>query len=85
VSGAEISAETAVLTGTLYPALARLEKAGWATSYWEDADPKLIGRPRRRYYKLTAVGATVARATLNGLARDNTKIQPAGGRVWAWE
>jgi DNA-binding PadR family transcriptional regulator len=55
-SGAEISRETQVGSGTLYPMLARLEQAGWLTSEWEIVDPKEVGRPRRRYYKLTGLG-----------------------------
>jgi transcriptional regulator len=37
--------------GTVYPALHRLERAGWLTSAWETAD----GR-RRRTYRLTPRG-----------------------------
>ncbi len=38
--------------GTLYPALHRLEKAGWLSSKWAEA-----GGRRRRVYQLTARGA----------------------------
>ena len=37
--------------GSLYPALHRLERQKFLTSYWEEAD----GR-QRKYYKLTAAG-----------------------------
>jgi transcriptional regulator len=40
-----------VLEGSLYPALHRLEAAGWVSSIWETSD----GR-RRRSYALTAEG-----------------------------
>ena len=43
--------------GTLYKALARLEKAGLLDSHWED--PQVAadeGRPRRRSYRATLVG-----------------------------
>jgi DNA-binding PadR family transcriptional regulator len=56
LSGSDIWRETKVLSGTLYPILARLELAGWLESWWEDIDPKTAGRPRKRYYKLTAQG-----------------------------
>ncbi len=59
-SGADISKHTRASSGTLYPLLARLESAGWATSEWEDADPTKIGRPRRRFYKLTTLGRSKA-------------------------
>jgi transcriptional regulator len=39
--------------GTVYPALHRLERAGWLASAWETAE----GR-RRRTYRLTPRGAT---------------------------
>jgi PadR family transcriptional regulator, regulatory protein PadR len=41
-------------TGTIYPALDRLLKAGWISDYWEDPTP--ADRPRRRFYELTSAG-----------------------------
>ena len=66
-SGAEMSKATKVGSGTLYPMLARLEAAGWLTSEWEMIDPSEAGRPRRRFYRLTAVGQNSARRALTGL------------------
>jgi PadR family transcriptional regulator PadR len=66
-SGAEMSKATKVGSGTLYPMLARLESAGWLSSEWEEIDPSEAGRPRRRFYKLTAVGQNNARAALADL------------------
>jgi DNA-binding PadR family transcriptional regulator len=66
-SGAEMSKATRVGSGTLYPMLARLESAGWLSSEWEVIDPSEAGRPRRRFYKLTAVGQNNARAALADL------------------
>jgi PadR family transcriptional regulator, regulatory protein PadR len=60
-SGAEISREASVGSGTLYPLLARWESAGWLSSEWEAVDPSEVGRPRRRFYKLTALGQMKAR------------------------
>ena len=48
--------------GSVYPILERLETSGWVTSRWED-DPGRSG-PRRRYYELTAEGATAARSAV---------------------
>lgn len=43
--------------GTLYKALARMEKAGLLASQWEDpAVGAEEGRPRRRLYEITAAG-----------------------------
>ncbi|WP_315836791.1 PadR family transcriptional regulator [Bradyrhizobium prioriisuperbiae] len=57
LSGAEIAKQSRLASGTLYPILARLEDAGWLQSRWEEGDPADLGRPRRRYYKITAAGA----------------------------
>jgi PadR family transcriptional regulator len=75
-SGAEMAKATRVGSGTLYPMLARLEAAGWLTSEWEVIDPKEAGRPRRRFYRLTAVGQNNARRAL-------ADLQMAAGEL-AW-
>lgn len=75
-SGAEMSKATKVGSSTLYPMLARLETAGWLTSEWEVIDPSEAGRPRRRFYRLTAVGQNNARAAL-------ADLQMAAGEL-AW-
>ena len=58
--GLEIVQATGLMPGTIYPILARLERAGWLRSEWEVLDEQEAGRPRRRYYGLTAEGATAA-------------------------
>lgn len=67
VAGADITRATQVAAGTLYPLLARLEAAGWIVGRWEDVDPRVVGRPRRRFYALTEVGMRRARAELDEL------------------
>lgn len=63
--GLELSNETGLATGTLYPILTRLTKAGWVEAKWEElADDESVGRPRRRYYQLTRNGAESARIAL---------------------
>src|ERR1700735_5561028 len=57
LSGAEIAKSTGLQSGTLYPILARLEQAEWLDSRWEAGDPRELGRPRRRLYQLTGLGA----------------------------
>jgi DNA-binding PadR family transcriptional regulator len=77
MSGAEITRATKLASGTLYPILFRLEGAKWLESRWESEDPAQLGRPRRRFYRITAVGAAKARLTFDELA-------PAFGRsAWA--
>ncbi|GAA2855720.1 transcriptional regulator [Actinoplanes cyaneus] len=48
-------------SGTLYPILTRLERAGWIEARWEQLDPAVAGRPARKYYRLTAGGVAAAR------------------------
>jgi PadR family transcriptional regulator PadR len=63
--GLELCEATALPSGTIYPIVARLKELGWLTSEWEDADRHIAeGRPRRRYYQLTANGAEMARHAL---------------------
>jgi PadR family transcriptional regulator PadR len=62
--GLDLADETGLKPGSLYPLLARLEARGWLTSYWEEVDPREVGRPRRRYYKLTAEGVEAAKPLL---------------------
>jgi PadR family transcriptional regulator PadR len=59
--GLQLMHDTGLPSGTLYPILVRLERAGWVQSRWEEADPVAEGRPQRRYYRLTADGAVEAR------------------------
>jgi PadR family transcriptional regulator PadR len=66
-SGAEISKATKLGSGTLYPMLARFETVGWLNSEWEMIDPSEAGRPRRRFYKLSAAGYRNAHAALSDL------------------
>ncbi len=77
LSGASIGVQGKLPSGTLYPILARLERVGWLVSRWEDGDPRDLGRPRKRFYRLTGIGSTKARAALN-------ELEPAFRRLsWA--
>lgn len=54
---------TLVAHGTLYKALDRMRKAGLLEARWEDADTAAeAGRPRRRFYTVTGLGATALAA-----------------------
>lgn len=67
LAGADIGKATGIMSGTVYPALARLEQAGWLNSVWETLDPSEAGRPRRRLYRLTGAGSRKAIAALKKL------------------
>jgi DNA-binding PadR family transcriptional regulator len=56
--GFDVIDQTGLPSGTVYPALSRLERDGFMRSAWEDeAQAHAEGRPARRYYKVTAPGA----------------------------
>ena len=62
--GLQIGQAAELPSGTIHPILARLEVCGWLESRWENIDPSKEGRPRRRYYRLSAEGAECARTAL---------------------
>lgn len=74
--GYELIKRTKLKSGTLYPALARLEAFGWLESHWEEIDSSEEGRPRRKLYKLTAHGAKAVRQAL-----DELRVELASSRA----
>ena len=61
--------------GTLYKALERLREQGLLTSRWEDpAIAEAAGRPRRRLYTVTALGASALESALE----QQGSSEPAG-------
>ncbi|MEW2568342.1 helix-turn-helix transcriptional regulator [Streptomyces sp. NPDC047070] len=62
--GTELMEAASVSSGSLYPALARLERAGWVLGDDEDIDPRVEGRPARRLYRMTGEGAREAHLAL---------------------
>lgn len=72
--GFELMTQAGIKSGTMYPILARLEREGLLQSEWEEGDPGDLGRPRRRYYKLTAAGCVFAGdAMREGARREGSK------------
>ena len=74
--GFDIVDITGMPGGTVYPALRRLEEAGYLTSIWEKervAQSEL--RPRRKYYELTRSGReALADATKRYRALEQTQL-----------
>jgi len=63
--GFEIVDVTGYPTGTVYPALRRLEHAGFVRSEWErEQVASRDARPQRRYYEITAAGAKALEGAL---------------------
>ena len=55
--GFEIMEVTGLPSGTVYPALRRLERDGFVESDWEPtAEATEAARPARRYYQITTAG-----------------------------
>ena len=55
--GFDIIEETGLTSGTIYPALEKLERLGFARSEWEDGRvAQREKRPARRYYTITDRG-----------------------------
>ncbi len=60
--GYDLSQETGLASGTLYPILIRLAERELLETRWEPA--AAAGRPPRHMYRLTADGAELARERL---------------------
>ena len=69
--GTDLSRRSGVQPGALHPILGRLLEAGWLTDSWEDPGEGLrVGRPLRRYYRVTDAGRTELAALLERARAD---------------
>jgi DNA-binding PadR family transcriptional regulator len=58
--GFDIMDATGLPSGTVYPALRRMETEGWICSEWEpDKKASAEQRPARKYYRITRSGLEV--------------------------
>ena len=78
--GYDLSRETDLASGTLYPILMRLAKRRWLETRWESAPP---GRPPRHLYRLTANGLRAARDIVKAKKTPAPAHRPAYGGVKA--
>src|SRR6266536_1401170 len=78
--GFDIVDVTGYATGTVYPALRRLERDGYVRSHWEaERIATREGRPARRYYELTATGVKAldtALSALHQLDASHRRVKP---------
>lgn len=77
--GLQLAGAAGLKSGTVYPALARLERAGWLVSRWESVDPVEAGRPRRRLYSLSGLGEREANRTLEEHVKRISRAKRASG------
>ena len=78
--GFDIIASTDLPSGTVYPALGRLERDGYVRSEWEAAAvAQRDKRPPRRYYRVTAAGSRVLNEELSRYRA--LMLVPARGRA----
>lgn len=75
--GLQIAAEADLASGTIHPILARFEACGWLESRWEDLGQTAVGRPRRRFYRITPDGVVGAARALNRVAARGAGVVPA--------
>ena len=77
--GFDIMDATGLTSGTVYPTLDKLESLGYLASHWEDVRAaRRDKRPPRRYFDLTAEGAT---ALANALKRYKN-LKPVSLAPW---
>ena len=72
--GYELSKETGLKSGTLYPILIRLSEQGLINSRWKDAERP--GRPPRHVYRLTAGGLVRAREQVGVSMDSESSLKP---------
>lgn len=64
--GYDITAQSGLKSGTLYPLLMRLEAAGQLEARWEESP--IAGRPPRHVYRLTDAGVALVNSMADALA-----------------
>lgn len=82
--GFDIMDASGLASGTVYPALRRLEEAGLLEARWEDArKAREDGRPSRRFYALTPAGRESLELAVRKLAgaRDLILSAPRPGEA----
>ncbi|MFE9237758.1 PadR family transcriptional regulator [Streptomyces sp. NPDC007007] len=77
--GYELSKQSGVRSGVLYPMLRRMLDDGWLEDGWEEPSEATGKRPPRRYYKLNAEGQAAAVAILSE-ARQDARFRALVGR-----
>jgi DNA-binding PadR family transcriptional regulator len=78
--GFEIMDVTGLPSGTVYPALRRMQRSGWIKARWESrAAAHAEGRPARRYYELRGSGAEALERLVERFRALSTAVPRAAG------
>jgi DNA-binding PadR family transcriptional regulator len=77
--GYDLSRQTGLKSGTLYPILMRLTEQGWLETRWEEAGAG--GRPPRHLYRLTPDGAAAAGRLINEQRLAGPRLGLAGSEA----
>ena len=81
--GFDVIDRTGLPSGTVYPALSRLERDGYLRSSWETESAAFAaGRPARRNYRVTAAGLQTLRQSVEAY-RALLPLGPARARSGA--
>lgn len=75
-SGHQLGKSLGISSGTLYPLLLKAENAGLLNARWEVGEPRDLGRPRRRYYRINGAGIDAVDARMRKLS---VELRPRGG------
>jgi PadR family transcriptional regulator, regulatory protein PadR len=77
-TGGEIISACRLASGTVYPLLLRFERVGFLESRWEAGNASELGRPRRRYYRITGDGQAAVQDAIRVLAPTAAFLTPEG-------
>jgi len=67
LAGSEITRETDIVPGSLYPALHNMKQNGYLLFNQEKGDPQKLKRPLKTFYKLSETGKRLAKDWLEPL------------------
>jgi len=76
--GYELSRQSGIRSGVLYPILRRMLEQGWLEDGWEETGTASRKRPPRRYYKLTGEGEQRMREILSEAESEPRFAAPVG-------
>lgn len=82
--GYELSKQSGVRSGVMYPILQRMLDEGWLDDGWEDQANGRAKRPARRYYELTDEGKAALGALLAEARRDARFRPIVAAHVQGW-